>query len=991
MGIFATTRALLRHLRVERGMALLLLVVVIFTSFIMAAVPRLYNQTLDDELQYRVAEAPPEWRNISVTKQQRSSVDDGEMILERLSSGGLTYFLELPLPIQEIISGFGSFTESQKSPLLQVRGQPVLGFRRDVQLRFQNDLDGQITLIDGRWPEQREPVLLSELTATPGARGETPLPLYEIAVSDKTIDGLEFERLQLIRVRLNGVGEPAYLRITGVFTVNDVEANYWNGDTRLDEPVVSGFATDFGEVLEVVALPPVETYEDILSRAGGQIPWHNEWLFYVDSERLTLDNYPVVSAAIRELKITLGPIDQLRRPEENDVASIDIQPQITFPEFDENEPQVQNELPRVMESFADQARLTSSVIALATLGILGVGLAALGLLAALIADRRRGTVTLLRSRGASKGQLAVARLVEGLLICIPGVLLGLLAANLIIDARSSSWSLRAAAATGLLTVVLLLGAAAGNIMPRLGALLGSRTWTLGGLSLRRVIIETVVVIIAAVGIFLLRQRGLDTDPEGEGLGGFDPFLTAVPVLLALAAGIALLRLYPYPVRFLAWLARRLRGTVLFMGLRRMAYQSTAANLPLLVLLLAVGVSVFTSIVAFSVDQARIDLSWTEVRADYRLDGSEGTGATIPNVDLTGVEGVEAEAREFQTRDALLSQEGLQDAEWRTSGDVPAFTMLAIEPNAYAAITSETAIAYDYPPELLEAQSGTGIGTIENPIPAIVPSTWPEEVVELPEIGAVMHFKVSADQLSGAPSVFVRVVASRPTHPGLSGNAPFVITRWDAMEAAINAQHARPLLPTTIYLGGENVENEAIQTAIAEQALSETLSGFGRDSVLGISIESRQDFLTELRDAPLARGLTNSFRLSVALAAIYAGLVVIVALVLTARERSRDLGYLRTLGLDSRQALGMTLTETIPGVLLACGLGVPLGIAIARLAEPGLDLRAFVGPDVPIAVLVDRPTAIAVAAGLALVALLSVAVFSLLARRIQLGEVLRVGE
>jgi len=249
--------------------------------------------------------------------------------------------------------------------------------------------------------------------------------------------------------------------------------------------------------------------------------------------------------------------------------------------------------------------------------------------------------------------------------------------------------------------------------------------------------------------------------------------------------------------------------------------------------------------------------------------------------------------------------------------------------------------------------------------------------------------VSAAQLSGTPSVFVRVVATRPDHPGLRSDAPFVVVRWEALAAAIDAQHARPLLPTTIYLSGQGVENDAIQTEIAAQSLNPALADLGRDRRLGVAFVSRQQYLSGLRDAPLARGLTNSFRLSVVLAAIYAGLVVIVALVLTARERSRDLGYLRTLGLDSRQALGMTLTETVPGVLLACGLGVPLGIAIARLAEPGLDLRAFVGPEVTIAVLVDRPTAIAVAVGLALVSLLAVAIFSLLARRVQLGEVLRV--
>ncbi len=991
MAIFASTLALLRHLRVERGMAVLLLLVVAVTAFIMAAVPRIYNQTLDDELQYRVAEAPPAWRNITVTKQQRTVPDFGDSILVRLEAGALTYFLELSPVIQEIVSGVGYLAESPKSGVLQTRGQPPLEFNRSLQFRFQGEVRDHITLTAGRWPDEQRLILFSEWNATPGARGETPRPLYDVVLSETSLADLEYGLNEFATVRMGGFGERVYVRVVGSFTVNDPEDNYWNGDTRLDEPVVAGFATDFGEVIEAVALPSVDSYFSMLNRAGGDNPWHNEWRFYVVAERLTLDNYPEVAAAIRELKITLGPIDQLRRPGESDVASTAVLAQITFPEFDAAEPQVQNELPRIVESFADQARLTSSVIALATLGILGVALAALGLLAALIADRRRGMVTLLRSRGASKGQLVVARLVEALIICVPAVLLGFACANIAVDARANPWSWRVALATGVLTVALLLGTAAGNILPGLGALLRRPGWAPGSRSLRRIIIEIVIVIIALAGVFLLRQRGLDTDPEGEGLGGFDPFLTAVPVLLALAAGIALLRLYPYPVRFIAWLTRWLRGTVLFMGLRRMAYQSTAANLPLLVLLLAVGVSVFTSIVAYSVDQARVDLSWTEVRADYRLEISEGFGTTIPDVDLTGVEGVRDQAREFRTSNALLSQEGLQGAEWRTSGDVPPFTLLAIEPNAYTRITSGTAVAYDYPPELLEQQGGAEIGTVENPLPAVITSAWPADIVTPPEVGTVLHFKVSADQLSGAPSVFVRVIGTRPAPAGVRADAPFVLVRWDALSAAINAQHARPLLPTTMYLRGEQVEPDAVQSAIADQALSEALAGFGRENILGIQITARQSFLDDLRDAPLARGLTNSFRLSVLLAALYAAVVVIVALALSARERARDLGYLRTLGLDSRQAVWLTMMETVPGVLVACGLGVPLGIAIALLAEPGLDLRAFVGPDVPIAVLVDRPTAIAVAAGLALVALLAVAIFSVLARRVQLGEVLRVGE
>ena len=993
MAMFGSVLALLRHLRAERGMALLLVIVVAFTAFVAAAIPRLYNKTLDEELQHRVTEAPADWRNISITMLRRSSVDDDETIIDRLSTGSLAYFVELPPTLQEIIAGFGYFTESQKSPVLQTRLQPRLDIRRNLQFRFQGDVDQHITLIDGRWAEPRQPVLFSELTATPGARGETPIPLYEVAISETSLTDLIYERGQLLTVRLNGAGQRSLIRITGIFTVNNPDEEFWNADTRLDEPVIAGFGTDFGEIFEAVALPHVDVYEDMRNRGGGANPWLNEWIFYVDPEQLTLENYPLVAGEIRQLKVTLGPIDQLRRPEEHYLASTSTRLQLGQ-QAGPAGAEVHNELPLIVDRFAGQARLTSSVIALATIGILGVGLAALGLLAALIADRRRGMVTVLRSRGAGKAQLTLARFVEGLLLCLPATLAGLLTATLIVDARSSPWSFRAAIVTGLFTVGLLVASAGGNIFPHLGSLLGSRTIRPGGVSFRRLMIEGLVIILAAAGIFILRQRGLEPDADTEGLGGFDPFLTAVPVLLALAAGIALLRLYPYPVRVLAWFARWMRGTVIFMGLRRLAYQSTAANLPLLVLLLAVGVSVFTSVVAHSVDRARIDATWTEVRADYRLDILSGFGAALPNLDLSNAPGAEGQAREFRSRDAMLSIEGLENpftTFQSAAGNVPPFSLIATETNAYQEIIAGTAIEYQFPGELLTPGISPGIGTVDNPAPALITSSWPSEAGDRPPTGTLLHFRVLSDQISGPVSVFVEVIGIGPDYPGVNPNTPLVLMRWDTFVAAMEPQHPRPIRPTTIYLGGSDLDQADLEAEIVAESAKLPSAAAGRDVPLGIGITSRSSLLDDLRDSPIARGLTNSFRLSVALAAIYGGLVVVVALVLTARERSRDLAYLRTLGLDSRQSLGMTLTETVPGVLLACGLGVPLGIAIARLIEPGLDLRAFVGPEAPIAVLVDRPTAIAIAVGLALVSLISVVIFSLLARRIQLGEVLRVGE
>ncbi|HEY8453940.1 MAG: hypothetical protein FWJ70_17010 [Micromonosporaceae bacterium] len=61
-----------------------------------------------------------------------------------------------------------------------------------------------------------------------------------------------------------------------------------------------------------------------------------------------------------------------------------------------------------------------------------------------------------------------------------------------------------------------------------------------------------VVALAALGVLLLRERGLAT-------AGVDPYLSTVPVLLAVAAGIVALRLYVWPMRILAMVVRRRRG------------------------------------------------------------------------------------------------------------------------------------------------------------------------------------------------------------------------------------------------------------------------------------------------------------------------------------------------------------------------------------------------------------------------------------------------
>ena len=74
----------------------------------------------------------------------------------------------------------------------------------------------------------------------------------------------------------------------------------------------------------------------------------------------------------------------------------------------------------------------------------------------------------------------------------------------------------------------------------------------GGSSPRRLVVEATIVGLAVAAAWLLRERGVGGGTAG-GPRGPDPFLAAAPVLIGVAVGLVAMRLYPMPIRALGWL------------------------------------------------------------------------------------------------------------------------------------------------------------------------------------------------------------------------------------------------------------------------------------------------------------------------------------------------------------------------------------------------------------------------------------------------------
>jgi putative ABC transport system permease protein len=938
----------LLRLRVQRLVALVLAGLVLMTAFIFAAIPRLYSAMSDDGLRYQMRISPPAVVNLAMLEQRAPALGGSEAV-DVIQSEGQSFAETLPPALNRLIGDQQSVADSAEFDTTPLHGGP-LDYPLYLKLRYQSGLEGRIVLSDGRLPAAgAEMVALPGWLPLPGLSlpdgRPAPVPLVEVAVSaetaasDRLTVGQRFLSHAVKRLAISRFDQPdppgagyAVVEIVGIFTVADAQDPFWYGDVNLQRPTITG--SPDAQQVHATALTAPQGYAAL---AGQGLTFSYEWRYFFDPQRTDAGQLDAIGTAIRQVKADypafLGALG--------------------------NGTAVRTGLDGVIASFLEQRHLSEAILAVVTIGLLAVALVVIGLLAALIADRRRAATVLHRGRGASAWQVIGAQLVEGLLLSVPPAALGVWLATLLIPARPTAASILAAGLVAGATMLLMVVAALPVARRTLGQLERNEL-SVTRISQRRLIFEAFVVVVALVGIFLLRRRGLAAAGAGRDVSaGFDPFLAAVPVLLGLAVGLMVLRLYPIPLRFAAWLASLGRGLVVVFALRRVGRESGAIHLPLLVLLLTIGVGVFSSVILNSIERGQVATAWQQVGAPYRVQAA--VFSRLPaDLDVTAIPGIEAAARAFYLPDVTFDMEGT------TSGS----TILdAVETESLGEVTRGTPADPQLPLALLAAPPAKGlIGTEEAPVLAIVSKRAP--------LGS--HLMAQGDRfqllIQGAWTSF-EVAEARDTMPGIPPGSSFVVVSFDQLQAT---RPSRPLDVTNLFVRAE---------PSAEAALRATL-------VTGPSpahLTSQASVLEALHAAPLIAAVGRAFNLGLLVAALYAGLAVVAALILTFAARARDLTFLRTLGLSGRQSLGLTIVEHLPSVVLAVAAGIGLGIGLAVLLEPGLDLAAFAGRSIPVKLSVDWLAIGVLALALATVVAVAVLATAVVGRRLSVTSALRLGD
>jgi putative ABC transport system permease protein len=592
----------------------------------------------------------------------------------------------------------------------------------------------------------------------------------------------------------------------------------------------------------------------------------------------------------------------------------------------------------ILTSFIQQDGAADPLLSLmsVSLGVIAAVVVLLGV--RLVAERRRGEFALLRARGASRGQVALLALLAGAAVTIPAAVAGAAVAVGLTSGYATplAWWL-----AGLIVVTALVGIPV--IAYRMHRLVGAADASRSEgsdrpvprrASGRRLAAEAALLAAAVGGLILLRQQGLPA------AGGGNAYPSLAPVLVAIPVAIVVLRCYPAMMRALLRLARRRPGATAFVGFARAARAPLSVGVPAFALVLALAVVAFGTMVRSAVVRGEVAASWQLTGADAVVDASSSAQPLTPAVQqaIAAVPGVQRTA-------AVLV----------TSGSVhgTALTVVVVHPAQYAALIAATPQA-PFPASKLAGPATGKTGTTATT--GTTGTTRPVPALASPGAGLGRR---STKLDIGTTGVTIQVTGTASAVPGVPGGA-FVVLPWQALGSS-------PLLPTLMLAVGPHLDGSRLEAVVH------------RD-LPGAVVTLRADELASLTTEPLPNSAYVAIAAGSVAAAGLALLILLIALMLGAYSRELTLARLRVMGLATGQARWLMAAEVLPQVVAAAVGGVACALVLAPLLGPSIDLSSFTGSGAGVPIRPEPAPLAAVLVGLVVLALLTLAVETLIARR-----------
>jgi putative ABC transport system permease protein len=582
-----------------------------------------------------------------------------------------------------------------------------------------------------------------------------------------------------------------------------------------------------------------------------------------------------------------------------------------------------------------------------------------GLVAALLVNRQRGEIALLKTRGVRDIQILGIYIVEwllmGALALAAGPWLGLVFAQLMGQTRSFLQLAADAPALplaltwdsvryGVVAVVLALAAA---LIP---AMVASRRTlvdeqqqaarTLRPPFWQRFYLDFLLLLPSAYGIYQLRRTGGLQLGAARGADPFNnPLLLLLPILFCFALGLLAVRLIPLLLELLARAARRPNWVAPLVALRTLARQPGAYRGPLLLLILTLSLASFSASMAATIDGAlRTAISYrvgaqaqlleTGQSTEQRQGGGSGQGGGqtggkkdiqqeprflfVPVSDHLDVPGIKAATRVGSYEDVVI----------QLGSSAPRAQLIGIDRVDFPKVVNGFDRTWG---------GGQSLGALMNMLARNYDGVLVSKDVlaKGPKVGDPLpaSVKIADDQRE----ITFKIIGTFDLWPGFyPQDGPIVVANLDYIFDEMSGQY-----PYDVWIARDpNVKVDQIVNGVRG---------------LGISVLDVRDTATlilEEQTQPKRQGLFGLLSVGFVAAGGLTLLGFLLSALITARRRAIELGVLRALGMSGAQVGIELIIEQVLLVAAGIGAGTGIGLLAARLVVPLLQVGAGPHPGTP---------------------------------------------
>lgn len=743
-------------------------------------------------------------------------------------------------------------------------------------IAYIRDFDKHVKMLDGRLPN-KEPDANGDLEAVMATAG-----LDEI--------GLEVGDRIVVVWEKNGQLTPVNVKITGRWYPENPQDTYWF------------YQLDYFNNAIIV---PEDSFFQNVARPYDGIAHEYAWFSIFDVSAIRSNNVDQILAGINEIRSRTATILGNVRME--------ISPEALLQDY--------------------EVKLFFLKILLFVLSapIIGIVLYYITISAGMIIDRQRNEIAVLKSRGASMGQVMGVYLTEGslfgLLALIVGPILGVIVAQFIgrtytflvfsnrelLPVHVTAQTLQFAAIAVALSVGAMLvpawGAARHSIVTykqEVARQTRAPFW-------QRWFIDLLLLAVAGYGYYLLmgRQSVLTLGEAGDVFS--DPLLLLVPAVFIFATALIFLRIFPLLINGLTRIGGRYFGVSVLLGLRQIGRQPGQYTRLVLLLTLTLALGTFAASVAKTLDRNYNDRVYYQNGSDLLLvesgtfDELSETWSFQPVGDHLDVKALQHVARVFRTTgNANITGRGRPQEVKIMGTDPPDFARVGWWRDDFA---DQHFVA------LLNG-------------------------LAMDEKGAIVDRKFLNDfKLKVGDSLVVNV-KQKPVDFTIAGVVDYWPTLWPDTERffVVNLDYVFDQIGASPYDVWAKTDGATPPQEIVDQLRE-------RDFIVSRFVDAR-DTALRLRDDPGRTGIFGILTVGFIVAALLTVLGFMLYSFLSAKRRMQQLGILRAMGLSIRQLISLFLFEQ--GFLIALGVavGTVLGVLTGKLFIPFLQIRSEAHGGIP---------------------------------------------